>query len=112
MLENTIKKHITTYLKSLQTAGEPLWFYKTHGGPMQTAGIPDLHITFHGLSIWLEIKTDKGQPTKLQSAMMDLIRKAGGIAHIVRSADDVRRVIDVERDKWRDRMLLEKLGSG
>jgi hypothetical protein len=43
----------------------------------------------------LEVKTDKGRPTKEQLAFIEAVKRAGGIAEIVRSEDDAENTVDV-----------------
>lgn len=62
------------------------WLVKIHGGPMQAAGIPDLVGCVAGMFVGLEVKLpdDRSQPTKLQSATLAAIRRAGGLGAVVR----------------------------
>lgn len=41
----------------------------------------------------LEIKTDKGRTTSEQEHWIDMVNKAGGIAGIIRSTEDVDRIL-------------------
>ena len=59
-----------------------------------TAGIPDIICCYKGKFISFEVKTETGQPTELQKATIKKIQKAGGVAMVVRSVDEVRAVID------------------
>lgn len=68
-----------------------IWFYKSHD--MFTAGIPDLILCVEGKFVAIELKTIKGQTTKLQEYTMDKIRNAGGTAWICRSVKDVRNLL-------------------
>jgi hypothetical protein len=43
----------------------------------------------------LEVKTEKGRPTKEQLAFIEAVKRAGGIAEIVRSEDDAKNTVDV-----------------
>lgn len=92
--EKTITASIVHYLLKLCAAGEPVWFFKVHGGPMQRAGVPDLYVLYRGVGYWLEIKTEIGVVSPLQERTMGLIRKAGGQAHVVRSVEDVEAVLN------------------
>ena len=43
-----------------------------------------------------EVKTDKGKPTEKQIYEIELLRKAGAVAEIVRSKEEVQKIL--ERD--------------
>ncbi len=92
--EAKIQAAIIRYLKTLKAAGEPIWWVKIHGGPHQQAGIPDLAICYFGLSVWLEVKALDGETTRLQEEVIQNIRATRGTAFVVRSAGDVRFVLD------------------
>jgi hypothetical protein len=89
MTEAGIVEKIKAYLKTVPGC----FFYKNHGGAYGTAGLPDLVICFKGRFAALEVKTATGKPTVLQEITLDRIRKAGGIAEIVRSVGEVKRII-------------------
>jgi hypothetical protein len=75
------------------------WAGKIHGG-IYSSGIPDLLICYLGVFIALEVKTpeNKKGATKLQAAQLRQIRRAGGLAYVVRSVRDVERILGhVER---------------
>jgi hypothetical protein len=57
------------------------WF-KSHGGPMQRKGIPDLIGTVNGLFIGIEVKVPGKEDTvtKIQQATLDDITWSGGLA--------------------------------
>ena len=92
--DNTVKEAdlITAIKKYLATVPETLC-WKEHGGQYGTAGIPDIIVCHRGHFIALEAKVGKNQPTKLQAVTIEQIRKAGGTAAVVRSVDDVRKII-------------------
>lgn len=90
MNESEIVKQIKEYLKTVKGC----FFWKEHGGQFGTAGIPDLIICFKGRFVALEVKTATGKTTVLQAITQKRIQEAGGIAAIVRSVDDARRVIE------------------
>jgi hypothetical protein len=73
--------------------GSVVW--KIHGGPMQAAGIPDLVGCVRGVFIGLEVKLPdaSSQPTRLQTATLDAIRRAGGVAAVVRSPQEACEVV-------------------
>ena len=89
MKEADIVKAILKYLKTVPKC----FFWKEHGGMYGTAGIPDIIACINGRFYGFEVKTEDGRPTKLQESTIRKIKNAGGIALIVRSADEVKSVI-------------------
>ena len=55
---------------------------------------PDIICCYRGRFYGIEVKTEDGEPTRLQEATIRKIQKAGGTALVVRSVDEVRAVID------------------
>lgn len=95
MLEKDIIKEIMKYLKTV-----PCCFaWKEHGGMYGTAGIPDIIACVDGRFYGFEVKTETGKPTGLQEATIRKILKAGGVAVIVRSVDEVRAIMEAPCDK-------------
>lgn len=90
MKEKAIENKIKSYLKTI----DGLYFFKEHGGLYGTAGVPDIICCYKGLFVALEVKAEDGNATTLQNATIKRIRKAGGIAEIVRSVDEVKRIIE------------------
>lgn len=90
MLEKTITNNIMRYLKTLDRC----FFYKHHGGYFGPAGIPDIICCYRGRFLALEVKQEKGRVTKLQDATLRRIRDADGKAYVVRSVDDVKKIIE------------------
>ena len=91
--EAKVTKAIRNYLKPLETTGQA-FVVKIAGGPRQRAGLPDLLILYRGRAVWLEIKAPGENPTPLQEATLRRIRNAGGIGECVRSAEEVRAIIE------------------
>ena len=97
MLERDIIIAIKIYLASL---GSDVFFWKEHGGPYGTSGIPDIICCYKSRFLGLEVKLPDGKLTALQKRALDRINAAGGIARRVESVDDVKAVIaqaDLER---------------
>ena len=90
MLERDIIIAIKTYLASL---GDDVFFWKEHGGPYGTSGIPDIICCYKGRFLGLEAKLPSGKLTALQRRALDRINAAGGIGRRVESVDDVKAVI-------------------
>lgn len=89
MKEADIVKAIMKFLKTLPNC----FAWKEHGGMYGTAGIPDIIACIDGKFYGFEVKTDIGKPTKLQESTIRKINKAGGIAVVVRSVDDVKSIL-------------------
>ena len=89
MKEKDLINSIRKYLKTV----DGVFFWKEHGGQYGTAGIPDIICCYRGRFVALEAKTDTGKVTKLQEITLRQITEAGGIAAVVRSVDDVKRII-------------------
>ena len=102
MLERDVVAAIKQYLVSL---GSDVFFWKEHGGPYGTSGVPDIICCYKGRFLGLEAKLPTGRLTELQKRAIRKINQAGGIACRVESVEDVKRVIaqaDAERDEKRD----------
>ncbi len=57
-------------------------------------GCPDVICCLNGRFIALEVKADKGIVSQLQEHNIKLIRNSGGVAEVVRSVDDVKKVVE------------------
>ncbi len=69
------------------------WF-KTHGGPYQDSGLPDLIGCRGGLFFGFEVKTPDGEPTKLQLETIKKIQmNGGGIAQVIVSPEEAILVV-------------------
>ena len=102
MLERDVVAAIKRYLASL---GSDVFFWKEHGGPYGTSGVPDIICCYKGRFIGMECKLPGGRLTELQKRAIHRINQAGGIACRVESVEDVKRVIaqaDAERGEQRD----------
>ena len=63
-----------------------------------TAGIPDIIVCYKGRFYGLEAKVGTNKPTRLQEATIAEIRKAGGVAGVVKSVDDVKALLHGEEE--------------
>ena len=90
MLERDVVAAIKKYLISL---GRDIFFWKEHGGPYSTSGIPDIICCYKGRFLGLEAKLPGGKLTELQTRALDTINAAGGIARRVQSVDEVKVII-------------------
>ena len=90
MLERDIVAAIKRYLRTL---GEDVFFWKEHGGPYGSSGVPDIICCYKGRFLGLEAKLPGGRLTALQERALERINRAGGIARRVESVDDVKAII-------------------
>ena len=78
-----------------------IFAWKEWGGPMSTPGVPDIIGCFKGRLIGIEIKSEKGVVSEYQKEFIENINRAGGLAFVARSVDDV-----IEGLGLQDRFLL------
>ena len=81
MLERDIIAAAKRYLASL---GCDVFFWKEHGGPYGTSGVPDIICCYKGRFLGLEAKLPGGRLTELQKRALEKINRAGGIGRRVR----------------------------
>ena len=93
MKEKDLIKTITNYLKTIPDC----FYWKEHGGQYGTAGIPDIIVCYRGKFIAFEVKADKNKPTVLQAITIKQILRAGGYALVVRSVEEVKKVMHALR---------------
>lgn len=76
---------------------EGVFCFKIHGGPHMMAGLPDIIACVDGRFIGLETKLpDGGNASPIQQFIHGKIRGANGIAEVVRSIDEAKRVCGIE----------------
>lgn len=63
------------------------------GDTFQEVGLPDIFCCYRGFFIGLEVKTDAGDPSARQLAVLKRIQAAGGVGRVVRSWDEVERIL-------------------
>jgi hypothetical protein len=73
------------------------WAFKSHGGPFQQAGLPDIVGCYEGRFFGLELKMPGNKPTRLQEITLEHIRNSGGIAGVCYSLEDVKAVLGGEK---------------
>ena len=95
MKESDIVRVILKYLKTVPDC----FCWKEHGGMYGTAGIPDIICCYRGEFVAFEVKTEKGNTTALQEAVINKIQKCGGKAVVVRSVNEVKEVIEEVKQK-------------
>lgn len=81
--EARITKKILEYLRT------HCWVRKIHGGPYQSAGLPDIIACRGGQMIAIEVKAPGGKLTAIQSKTLDELRTAGAIVAVVTSVVEV-----------------------
>jgi len=89
MLEKDVTAAITRYLKTVPHC----FFWKEHGGAYGTSGIPDIIVCYRGRFLGLEVKQPGNRLSRLQEIALERIRAAGGCAHMVTSAGEVKGII-------------------
>ncbi len=83
---------VKTIQKTLTDRGA--WHFKTHGGGLTRSGIPDIAASYKGRFLALEVKQPGNYPTRLQKHELDRAHRAGAIAAVVRSRDDVDHLLN------------------
>ena len=84
-----ITDHILAYLNGL----DGCYAIKIHGGPYQRRGTPDVHATYGGRSLWIEVKRAGRHPEAIQAHELAKWAEAGAVAGVARSVDDVRELL-------------------
>lgn len=87
--EGKITDAIIAYLRSRPKT----WCVKIAAGPFQSAGLPDVIGCDFGRFFAFEVKQPGKTATPLQSAVLAAIRRAGGIAAVVTSVDEVAEIL-------------------
>jgi fumarate reductase subunit D len=101
--EGRVTKQVIRALEAIRARGEPVWWVKLHGGPMQQAGLPDVLVVYCGLVFFIEIKAPAGRVSKLQEFVFDKIRRAGGIVEVVCGLKDMELALGKMRALGRER---------
>ena len=89
--EAKLVSHIRTFAE-----GRGAWVFKVHGGdsPFQEAGVPDILCCYEGRFIGLEVKLAGGKASPRQEVVLRRIRRAGGLAVVVRSVSEVEKIFE------------------
>jgi Holliday junction resolvase len=66
-----------------------IFHWKVFTGPTNLPGIADILGCYKGRFLAIEVKRKGQNPTELQQAFIDQIQRAGGLAFVARSSDDV-----------------------
>lgn len=78
MKEKDFENKVKAFLKD-----RGCWVLKTWSNGVQRQGVPDLLVCCNGFFVGVELKAEKGIPTKLQVWNIEEIRKAKGIAIVL-----------------------------
>lgn len=83
--EKLVEHKIKKYLDSIGA-----YYLKVHGSAYQPSGTPDILACVNGRFIAVEVKRPNGGVvSELQKSKIKKINKAGGIAFVARSVEDV-----------------------
>lgn len=86
--ESTIQAAIIRYLRD-----QGAWVHKNHQSGYGRRGIPDVVTLCRGRTLWLEVKGAEGVVSTDQAREITAIRRAGGLAFVVRSVDEVSEIV-------------------
>jgi Holliday junction resolvase len=87
-MESQIQNRIIKFLKGIGA-------YPVKVVLANRTGIPDILCCYQGQFYGFEVKTESGKVTELQKYNIDLIHKAGGKAYVVRSLDEVKKIVGI-----------------
>lgn len=92
--EKAITGRIMDYLNDL----DQCFCHKTHGGYFEgMKGKPDITGVIKGRRFDFEVKADEDcEATPVQKAVIRKFRRAGGIAEVVRSVNEVEKILKKE----------------
>ena len=88
MSETRLKAAIT---RALRERGA--WVYKVHGGPLGSAGVPDLLVCYKGRFVAVEVKIPSGRVSPRQRLVIREIVAAGGEAIVAWSVAEALAII-------------------
>ena len=76
----------------------PGFYFKTHGGLYQRAGLPDILGVYKGRFIGIEIKCPgkENTLTDLQKKTLDKISRSGGVAFMATSPEQLDQILKEE----------------
>lgn len=98
MKESLIQKKIIAYLNSKGC-------YSIKTILTNRSGCPDVICCYKGLFLALEVKNEKGRVSELQKYHIEEIKKAGGVASIVRSVSDVKKIFKTIDESFTSQIL-------
>lgn len=87
--ETDISHAVLRWLRSYHGS----WAIKIHGERMQARTV-DIHACVRGRFVAIELKVDPDEePSRMQQYDLEQVRKAGGVAFVATSVEDVRREV-------------------
>jgi Holliday junction resolvase len=91
MREKDVVRDIMNFLKDKY----PGFYFKSHGGPFQMVGLPDIIGCHKGRFIGIEVKLPGKEDTltPIQKKVIEMISKAGGISFMATSVEQVRKIL-------------------
>lgn len=94
-------KIVKAIMRTLNTSF-PGFYFKTHGGPYQRAGLPDILGVHRGRFIGIEVKCPGKEDTltKLQESTLEIIRLHGGVGFMATSPEDTKILLRKEMKSW------------
>jgi len=96
--EGRVLARVVRYLKQRRARGEPVFFVKLHGGPMQRAGLPDLLVIHRGRVLGIEVKRPGRRATAIQAHTMAEMRAAGAQVIVATCVADVVQAMEGSHD--------------
>lgn len=74
-----------------------IYIANIHQSMYSNKGVPDLLICYNGLFVGLEVKTEKGVVSRLQSLELSKIDEANGISCVIygKDKDKINKLIDI-----------------
>lgn len=106
MKEALVKRAVCDYLQYLDNRSD-LYFFRSGTGAIQTKsgsyfttgrkGCPDITVLYNGRYIALECKSDKGKLSAEQKITEAQIKDCGGEYYVIRTLDDVMKIIGVKK---------------
>lgn len=112
MKESEIQSQIIDYLQLMEKQGK-IFFQRTNNTPVfdprtkkfrslakgQKKGFPDILVLMQGRTIGLEVKTSAGKQSKEQKTMQEQFKKQRAWYYVVRSVEEVVRIIEAENTR-------------
>jgi Holliday junction resolvase len=87
------EKQIENKIKRL-LADRGAYYFKHFGCKFSKAGVPDLVCCLNGRFIGIEVKRPDGKLSEIQKINLEQIERAGGIALVARSVEEVQSALE------------------
>ena len=88
--ESKLEEEVEKFMKR-----KGIWQIARYQAQSNQNGLPDRLYLYKGYLLGLELKTDEGEPTKLQLKKINEINKNGGIGLIIRNVKEVEHLIKI-----------------